>query len=231
MPELKKNSFLLMMFATISLAACQDSTHQANENSSKTVSQDTSTNGLEGTRDEAASISTDVKADTSSGQLQSGNQHSTSSMGTDTAGSKDRDANFLSEAAAGNYGEISAADAAIAKSGLKEEKSIAQMLKKDHTAALQELKSLSSKKGVTIATDAPSDVKSKLQDLGAQNGSAFDKAWCEMMIDKHKATIAKFESTAKTTSDDDVKKWVNKTLPKLRHHLDELMSLHGKIKA
>jgi putative membrane protein len=228
MPQCKKNNLLAVFFAAISLASCQESTHQENKS---TVSQDTSINGLEGTRDEAASISTDVRADTSSGQLQSGDQHTAQTVGTDPASSRDRDANFLSEAAASNYGEISAADAALHQATIQEEKSIAQMLKKDHTAALQELKSLSGKKGLTIATDAPADVKASLQQLVTKQGSTFDKAWCEMMIDKHKATITKFEGVAKTTSDDDVKKWINKTLPKLRNHLDELMSLHGKIKA
>ena len=231
MPEFKRNTVLLLLGASLCWASCQESTHQANQDQNNTVSQDTSRNGLEGTRDEAASISTDVKADTSSGQLQDKNQHAGSSVSMDTAASRDRIANFLSEAAASNYGEISAAESALSKSALKEEKSIAAMLKKDHTAALQEIKALSSKRGLTIATDAPADVKAKLQNVASKSGGEFDKAWCEMMIDKHKATIAKFEETAKTSTDDEVKRWINKTLPKLRTHPDELTSLHGKIKA
>jgi len=231
MPEYKRNTVLLLLCASLCWASCQESTHQANQDEKNTVSQDTNRNGLEGTRDEAASVSTDVKADTSSGQLQNKNQHPENSASTDTAGSKDRVANFLSEAAAANYGEIRAAESALSKSTMKEEKSIAAMLKKDHTAALQEIKALSSKKGLTIATDAPADVKAKLNDVASKSGGEFDRAWCEMMIDKHKATITNFEGTVKTTSDDDVKKWINKTLPKLRHHLDELTSLQGKIKA
>ena len=231
MREFSKITVVVLCCASLSWASCQESTHQASQDENNTVSQDTSRNGLEGTRDEAASISTDVKADTSSGQLQDKNQRAEASVSMDPAASRDRVANFLSEAAASNYGEINAADFALSKSTMKEEKSIAAMLKKDHTAALQEIKTLSSKKGVTIATDAPADVKAKLKDVASKTGSEFDRAWCEMMIDKHKATITKFEETVKTTTDDDVKKWINKTLPKLRTHLDELTSLHGKLKA
>jgi len=197
MPDLKRNSVLLLLFVSLSWVSCQESTHQANADENNTVSQDTGRNGLEGTRDEAATVGTDARVDTSSGQLQDKNQHSETSASTDTAGSKDRVANFLSEAAASNYGEISAAESALSKSTMKEEKSIAAMLKKDHTAALQEIKALSSKKGLTIATAAPADVKAKLNDVASKSGGEFDRAWCEMMIDKHKATIASFEETEK----------------------------------
>jgi len=66
-----KNLACALMLSGLFLISCQDSTQNsdaAKADSAAAQGADTSYNGLEGTHDQSANLSTDVKSDTSSGQ-------------------------------------------------------------------------------------------------------------------------------------------------------------------
>jgi len=74
--NLCKNLACAFMLSGIFLISCQDSAQNsdaAKADSSIAQGADTSHNGLEGTQDQSASLSTDVKSDTSSGQSANAN--------------------------------------------------------------------------------------------------------------------------------------------------------------
>jgi hypothetical protein len=69
--KLCKNLACALMLSGLFLTSCQDSAQNsdaAKADSAVAQGADTSHNGLEGTQDQSASLSTDVKADTSAGQ-------------------------------------------------------------------------------------------------------------------------------------------------------------------
>jgi putative membrane protein len=142
----------------------------------------------------------------------------------------EKDAQFVVDVVAANYGEIKLAQLAEKKSTNQEVKSLATMLENDHTAVLNDLKSLASNKGITVPTEETAAAKDKEKDLSDDKASAFDKEWCETLMDNHKNSISKFENAANDLVDADLKNFASTVLPKLRVHHDKLMECHKKLK-
>ena len=142
----------------------------------------------------------------------------------------EKDAQFVVDVVASNYGEVKLAKLAQQKSSNKELKDVAKMLETDHSAVLGELKTLASNKGIVIPSEENAPSKDKLKELSEEKAGEFDKEWCEILMDNHKNSISKFENAANDVSDPDLKNFVNTVLPKLRTHHDKLMECHKKLK-
>jgi putative membrane protein len=142
----------------------------------------------------------------------------------------EKNAQFLVDAVASNYGEIKLAKIGQQNSSHAELKEVAKLLEADHTAVLNDLKSLASAKSITIPTEENADAKDELKELKEEKASTFDKDWCEMLMDSHKNSILRFESASKDLTDADIKTFVDKVLPKLRIHHDKLMECHKKLR-
>jgi len=212
-----------LLTATVLMFSCQDGKEKSDSGTAKS---DTVYTGLEGTRDQPGQLGTDVKADTSSGQSTTGMISGKDS--SSTASSSDDE--FIKDQVAGNYNEIGLAKLASKKASAKELKQIADYLVSDHSKALDKLKKMATAKKLSVATAASDDANNTISSLENKTAGDFDKAWCETLIDKHKSTIDKYESAAKSVTDAQLKSFVKETLPKLRMHLDKLMAYHGKIK-
>jgi putative membrane protein len=126
--------------------------------------------------------------------------------------------------------EVQLGNVAQQKSGNQRIKDFGAMMVKDHSAAGDELKSLASRKNVVLPTAVGQDHQTKIDELSKKAGKAFDKEYIDMMVDGHEKTIADFERISSNTSDADVKAWVDKTLPGLRHHLDEAKAIKASLK-
>ena len=142
----------------------------------------------------------------------------------------EKDAQFVVDVVASNYGEVKLAKLAQQKSSHKELKDVAKTLENDHNAVLSDLKALASNKGITVPTEETGEAKDKLEGLTKAKTSEFDKEWCETLMDSHKTSISKFENAATDLADADLKNFVNTVLPKLRTHHDKLMECHKKLK-
>lgn len=142
----------------------------------------------------------------------------------------EKDADFVANAVAEDYGEIKFAQLATQRSTNAEVKNIANMLITDHTKTLNELKSLAQSKAITLPVEEDDEAARKTERFSDEAGKDFDKKWCKEMIDRHQETINKFEKRLDKTEDADLKAWVNKTLPHLRMHLEKLNACHDKIK-
>ena len=142
----------------------------------------------------------------------------------------EKNAQFVVDVVASNYGEVKLAKLAQQKASNSELKDVAKMLEADHNAVLNDLKQLASTKGITVPTEENGAAKDKLKELTDEKTSEFDKEWCETLMDSHKASISKFENAANDISDPEIRNFVNTTLPKLRTHHDRLMECHKKLK-
>ncbi|RYF96952.1 MAG: DUF4142 domain-containing protein [Chitinophagaceae bacterium] len=153
---------------------------------------------------------------------------------TDTvnsAGSTDEaSSDFLKKAAEGGMVEVEAGKTAREKGLDGSVKNFADMMVNDHTGANGEVKNLASKKNVTLPTDLPAEKKESAGKLSQKTGKDFDKAYMDMMVKDHKATIDLFEKAQKDSKDDEVRSFITTTLPKLKTHLDSAQAISKRLK-
>ncbi len=142
----------------------------------------------------------------------------------------EKDADFVANTVAANYGEIKFAQLAKQNSANPEVKKMADMLVKDHTKTLNDLKAFASSKAISVPVEADDEAIRKTERFSDEAGKDFDKKWCKEMIDRHEESINKFEKRLDKTEDADLKALINKTLPTLRSHRDQLQSLHDRMK-
>jgi putative membrane protein len=157
------------------------------------------------------------------------NNHSATAV--DSSRNKEKDQQFVKEVVAGNLGEIKMAQLAEQKTKNKEIKELGEMLEKDHTSVLNELKNYASSKNIEVPAEENSEAKDTYNEFTKKSGKDFDKDWCDLMEKKHKAGISKFEELANDAdADPELKSIANKTLPTLRTHLDHVMQCSSKLK-
>jgi len=117
------------------------------------------------------------------------------------------------------------------KAANKDVKDLGQMLEKDHSAVLSELRSYASQKNIEVPAEETQEAKDAYNEFTKKSGKEFDKDWCDLMEKKHKDGISKFEGLAnEADADPELKSIVNKTLPTLRSHLDHVMQCKNKLK-
>ena len=146
---------------------------------------------------------------------------------TDTG---EHNAQFVVDAANGNLAEIQLEQLAIQKSPDNEIKDLAKMLVDDHTAALNDLKVIASRKSISIPADITDATRDQLRKRTDEKPTKFDKAWTEQLMEKHQKTISDYESALGTVTDPDIQNWINSVLPKIRTHHDKLMALNSRLK-
>lgn len=138
------------------------------------------------------------------------------------AGKKQRDANFVEDVIETNYSEVKLAELASQKSRTPRVKQLAEMIKQDHTSSLNEIKTLAQAKAISVPVEESAGAREKIEDLAEKTDKEFDKAWCKEMKDVHDEAISKFEKRLEDTEDEELKAFINKTLPVLRKHHEQL---------
>ena len=142
----------------------------------------------------------------------------------------EKDAEFVAEAVAANLAEVQMAQLAAQKSNDTEIKSVAQMLETEHNKVLAELRDVAAKRVISVPSTVDDAAQRKIEDLTKEDDiKDFNKSWCKEMVDKHEASIEKFEKTMNETEDAELKSWISQTLPHLREHLGRVKACHEKI--
>ena len=157
------------------------------------------------------------------------NANSASDMRADanTDGSQDK---FLSEAAAGGMAEVELGRLAQTKAQNAEVKQFAEMMITDHGRASVELKSLATRKNISLPTSVGGKHIATIQRLQNLAGSEFDRAYVDAMVEDHESDVRLFEMQARGAPDSDVKGFAEKTLPTLQRHLERIRAIQTKIK-
>ena len=143
---------------------------------------------------------------------------------------KTGDDNFMTKAAQGGMAEVELGRLAASKAQNAEVKKYAQMMIEDHTNANTELKSLATKKSVTLPTEVNAEQKATMEKLKALSGADFDKAYVETMVSDHKKTVDLFQTESTGGTDADAKAFASKTLPTLKKHLEMIQEIQSKMK-
>jgi len=149
--------------------------------------------------------------------------------GAATAASSNTDQDFIANAAKGNREEVELGKMVAAKTKDPNVRQFAQMMVKDHTAALNELTQLAQSKNITIPDGLPDDASALQSKLSSDTGKTFDKDYVSAMVDDHKKDVSEFQDQSQNAKDPDVKQWAAKTLPTLQKHLDKVQQLDAKL--
>jgi putative membrane protein len=103
------------------------------------------------------------------------------------------------------------------------------MIVEDHTKANAEMKALADSKQVKVSEDPSLVSQAKAKLLDAKTGADFEKDYVDGLITDHKKDIESFEKESAEAKDPDVKAFVDKTLPTLKHHLQMAEEIQAKI--
>ena len=157
---------------------------------------------------------------TSSTTTQTDTTSSTTSGASSSVKPSEADTKFAMEAADGGMMEVELGRLALTKATSPMVKQHAQMMVDDHSKANAELKSLAATKGITLPDSMSADHKKAYKNLSEKKGTAFDKAYTDMMVDDHKKDLDKFKDEADKGTDPDIKAWASGKVPTLQQHLD-----------
>jgi putative membrane protein len=127
---------------------------------------------------------------------------------------------FLNKAAEINLEEIQLGKLAQQKSKKTDVKDLGKMMEEDHSKLMESLTALAAQKAVQLPTTLDNAAQADYQTLDSTSGMAFDKKYCDMMVNGHKGAIALFEKDSAETNDAAIKQWVTATIPVLRKHLE-----------
>ena len=99
------------------------------------------------------------------------------------------------------------------------------MMVKDHTAINDDMKALAAQKGVTLPNGLDAKHQAMVDKMSALTGSDFDKAYIAGMIKDHKKDAKEFKAESKSTSDADIKSFLDKSIPVVEAHLQHITAM------
>lgn len=136
-------------------------------------------------------------------------------------------AGFVDDASAKGLAEIQTSELALQKSQSADVRTFAQMMIDDHTKANKELAGVASKLNLKVADDAELMARAKKMVLEYRDES-FDKSYANNQVAAHEQTIELFEEELKSSTAPELRAFAEKTLPKLKHHLEQAKALQAK---
>jgi len=128
-----------------------------------------------------------------------------------------KDKTFIKKAAKGGMMEVAMGNLAEQNGKSEDVKSFGKRMVTDHSKANDELKSIASKKGVTLSSKEPTLKWNS------------DKTYIDMMVKDHEKDLAEFREEAKTGSDPEVKKFAEDTAKIVQEHLELAKETQSKL--
>lgn len=139
-----------------------------------------------------------------------------------------KDKTFITNASEAGHAEIEKAKLAVKSSTNDEVKAFADMMIKDHTKAGDELTTIVEGKAGKVSKGPGAVQDAKILELKALTGDTFNKAYAKQALADHKEAVSLFEKASADLDDADLKAFAAKTLPTLKHHLEEAEKLEAK---
>jgi putative membrane protein len=138
---------------------------------------------------------------------------------------------FVKDAALGSMMEIQLGKLAQQKAASSDVKNFGQMMVENHTAASQKLKDVAGKLNITLPSTLDEEHLKKVKEFQDLQGEAFDKKYMDFMVKDHKEDLSEFEKAQKNvTSQNDLKSWIDNTLPVLRKHLETAQNTEEEVR-
>lgn len=128
------------------------------------------------------------------------------------------DQQFVMTAMAGGKAEVELAELARDRASTDRVKELARVIEEAHGRANDELETIADRRDVTVGDGMHPGHEALEARLEGLKGPAFDRAYLDAMVEKHRKDIEAF-TTAAQSSDPDIRMFAEKTLPTLRAHL------------
>ncbi len=127
---------------------------------------------------------------------------------------------FMKKAADGGMTEVELGQIAAEKGGSDAVKDFGKDMVKDHGKINDNLKELAGKMNVTLPTSVSAKHKATIEKMSGMSGADFDNAYVPAMVKDHKMDIAEFEKAGKMAKNEDLKKFIDESLEKMKDHLE-----------
>ena len=128
---------------------------------------------------------------------------------------------YVPNAAEGDMYEIMAADIALERSQNAQIRELATMLKTDHTAASNAMKTAASQAapGVTLPTELDERRQGMLDNLRSASAENFDQTWVDQQIAAHNEGLTLHRGFSDNTDAPQLAEHARSVVPKLEAHL------------
>jgi putative membrane protein len=136
---------------------------------------------------------------------------------------------FMMEAVRADLAEIDIAQVALQNSGTSEVKDFANMIKSDHTSALEGLSELMKDMDVPQPKSIPVELQQDISRMSSLTGGELDREFVNMIVSQQQKAVEMFRDQQSTAQNEDVKKYVEDTLPRLEMHLEKAQRLQTKV--
>ena len=168
-------------------------------------------------------------ADTTKMGMQDAKDTAQATNDANMATPQQNDADFLTEVAAANIGELAALSSAKTHSTSKDVKDAAKHMDADHKKMGESAAAYAKKNNISLPGDADNSAKADLAEMEKKTGADYDKAWADHMVSAHEKLVKKFEDNEGKRTDAELNKWITDNLPTLRAHLDMAKSVKDKV--
>jgi putative membrane protein len=135
------------------------------------------------------------------------------------------DQDFILAAAQGGMTEVKLGDLAAHNGTRADVKEFGQMMVTDHSAINGDLKILATQKSVALPDSLDAKHQQMVDKMAALSGSAFDDAYIAAMVKGHKKDAKEFKAESASTTDADIKSFVDKSLPVVQRHLEHIQAM------
>lgn len=138
---------------------------------------------------------------------------------------------FMDQIASDWLYEIEVSRLAASRSLDPRVRSYAELLARQHAQANGELGGMMRARGLAVPVALPADKAAKLRQLASLRPSAeFDAGYVRVVgIEDHRAAIGRFERAQREVRDRDLRRWIDKILPRLREQLATALKLAGAL--
>lgn len=137
------------------------------------------------------------------------------------------DAAFAEKVAASNAAELELSRMAYVKAQSPEVRNFARQLLIDHREMSINLDNFALQRGHLVTWRIEPEMASAINRLGALEGTAFDKAYMDLMVDAHSKSLATLEAQA--ASGRETASLASASLPTVRHHLEMARALDAQL--
>jgi putative membrane protein len=151
-------------------------------------------------------------------------------MGAPAAPFNAYDRDFVYTAVGANMMEVGASQMAPKRTNNAEVQSLASMINRDHTQALNELTAMMRARGMGVPNELPPDKRDLMNKLGTSRGGDFDEKFVmDVGVRAHQADIAAFQQHLPRLADPELRAWVERQLPPMQQHLAMAQQMAGRV--
>jgi putative membrane protein len=140
----------------------------------------------------------------------------------------DSDADFVALAASDGMLEVELGQFAAKNALDPGVRQFGAMMAADHAKAGAELKAAAAKAGVTVPTQMGDAQQMEKSELLEKQGTAFDYAYMDAMVEAHEKAIEHFRAQA-AQDETEIDRFAARTLPTLQKHLEEARAVRERV--